>query len=161
MAQWPGDDAVSALAMPLIQEFEGLRLAPYLDSAGIPTIGWGTILYPNGRPVTMQDPPISQDYAQDCLAFEMQSKSTALQHLLTTDPGLHQAAAMLSLVYNIGVANFTGSTVLRQFNAGNIQAAADAFLLWDKAHVNGELVVVPGLLKRRQAEQVVFLTADS
>jgi|HubBroStandDraft_6_1064221.scaffolds.fasta_scaffold06530_8 lysozyme len=161
MPNWPGDDAVFALAMPLIKEFEGYDASPYRDSAGIPTIGWGTILYPNGKPVTMQDPTISQAYAQDCVTYEMQGKSTALQRLLTANPTVHQAAAMLSLTYNIGVANFTGSTVLREFNAGNIQAAADAFLLWDKAHVNGQLVVAPGLLNRRQQEQGVFLTADS
>jgi lysozyme len=161
MPQWPGDNAVLALAMPLIKKFEGFSLTPYFDSAGIPTIGWGTILYPNGKPVTMADPPISEAYAQDCLGFEMESKCAALRHLLTVDCTLHQAAAMLSLIYNIGVANFTGSTVLHDFNAGNIQPAADAFLLWDKAHVNGALVVVPGLLNRRQAERTVFLTADT
>jgi len=161
MAQWPGDTAVFALAMPLIKDWEGLELSPYLDSAGVPTIGWGTILYPNGRPVTMQDPPISQSYAQDCLAYEMQGKSTALQHMLTENPTVHQAAAMLSLCYNIGIANFAGSTVLRQFNAGAFPAAAEAFLMWDKAHVDGNLVVVPGLLNRRNAERTMFLTADN
>src|SRR5271165_275799 len=118
MAQWPGDTAVFALALSLIKDWEGLQLSPYLDSAGVATIGWGTIVYPNGRPVTMRDPPISQSYAQDCLAYEMQGKSTGLQHLLTADPTVHQAAAMLSLCYNIGIRSFGGSTVLRQFNAG-------------------------------------------
>ncbi len=161
MAQWPSEQAIFALAMPFIKDAEGYQAAPYLDSAGIPTIGWGTIRYPNSRPVTMQDPPISEAYAQDCLTFEMQGKCASLQHVVTADATAHQAAAMLSLSYNIGIPAFSGSTVLRQFNAGNLQAAADAFLLWDKAHVNGQLVVVPGLLKRRQTEQALFLTADA
>jgi lysozyme len=79
---------------------------------------------------------------------------------LTRMPALHQAAAMLSLTYNIGTGAFIGSTVLKQFNAGKFQAAADAFLLWDKAMVDGKLVVVPGLLARRQEESEIFLTPD-
>jgi lysozyme len=161
MATWPGDTAVFALAVPLIKEWEGYSASPYLDTAGIPTIGWGTTLYPSGRPVTMADPTISQGYAQDCLTFEMQGKSTALQHMLTASPTIHEAAAMLSLCYNIGIANFSGSTVLREFNLGALGAAADAFLLWDKDHSDGKLVVVEGLLNRRKEERAMFLTADA
>ena len=47
--------------------------------------------------------------------------------------------------------------MLRNFNAGNISAAADAFLMWDKGHVDGQAVEIPGLLKRRQAERAIFL----
>jgi lysozyme len=161
MANWPGDAAVLPLAEPIIKQWEGLYLSPYLDIAGIPTIGWGTIAYPNGEAVTLSDPPITQAYAEQCLTFQLSMKSVAVENCLTRDPTAHQAAAMLSLTYNIGVANFSTSTVVKQFNAGNIQAAANAFLLWDKAHVNGVLVVIPGLLNRRKSERAVFLTPDS
>ena len=67
---------------------------------------------------------------------------------------------MLSLTYNIGTGAFSTSTVLRKVNSGDIAGAADAFLLWDKGTVDGQLVVIPGLLKRRQAERTVFLTHD-
>jgi lysozyme len=160
MSNWPGNAAVFPLAETVIKQFEGLRLAPYPDSAGIATIGWGTILYPTGARVTMGDPPITEDYAEQCLAFQMAQKSSALAGCLTRAPSLHQAAAMLSLAYNIGVVAFAGSTVLHAFNAGDVQGAANAFLLWDKTHVDGQLVVVPGLLNRRNAEQALFLTPD-
>jgi lysozyme len=161
MANWPGDAAVLPLAEPIIKQFEGLELSPYLDSAGIPTIGWGTIQYPNGQRVTMDDPAITEDYAEQCLEFEISQKTAAISDCLTHMPTIHQAAAMLSLAYNIGTSAFSTSTVLKEFNAGNIQAAADAFLLWDKAHVNGQPVVVAGLLNRRKAEEAVFLTPDA
>jgi lysozyme len=161
MANWPGDAAVLPLAEPIIKQFEGMKLSPYLDSAGIPTIGWGTIQYPNGQRVTMADPAITEDYAEQCLEYEISLKSAAISGCLTEVPTIHQAAAMLSLAYNIGTSAFSTSTVLKEFNAGNIQAAAAAFLLWDKAHVNGQPVVIQGLLNRRQAEQALFLTADA
>jgi lysozyme len=161
MSNWPGNAAVFPLAETVIKQFEGLRLAPYRDSAGIPTIGYGTILYPTGAAVTMNDPPITTDYAEQCLFFQMAQKSGTLANCLTCMPSLHQAAAMLSLAYNIGVGAFATSTVLRAFNAGDVQAAANGFLLWDKTHVDGQLVVVEGLLKRRTAEQTLFLTPDA
>jgi len=68
---------------------------------------------------------------------------------------------MLSLAYNIGITGFKGSTVLAKFNVSDIAAAAEAFLIWDKAHVNGQLVVVQGLYNRRLQERAIFLTADA
>ena len=47
----------------LIKEFESFRANPYLDSEGIPTIGYGTTSYPDGRKVTMNDSPVTQDVA--------------------------------------------------------------------------------------------------
>ena len=161
MANWPGDDAVFPFCMPLIKQFEGFQAAPYKDSAGIPTIGYGTIQYPDGKAVTMNDAPVSEDQATSLLAYEMSLKSKAIAPLLQKLATLHQAAAMLSLAYNIGSAAFASSTVLRKFNAGDIPGAADAFLMWDKATVDGKLVVIQGLLNRREAERTIFLTADS
>ena len=161
MSNWPGDDAVFPLSMPIIKQFEGFRAAPYKDSAGIPTIGYGTILYPDGKAVTMNDPAITEAQATSYLSYQMSLKSKAIAPSLQKPASLHQGAAMLSLTYNIGTAAFIGSTVLRKFNAGDLPASADAFLLWDKAVVDGQLVVVPGLLKRRQEERTIFLTSDA
>jgi lysozyme len=67
---------------------------------------------------------------------------------------------MVSLCFNIGSGNFRTSSVLKFHLAGSVDAAADAFLLWDKAHVDGVLQEVAGLLARRQAERALYLTAD-
>ncbi|MDR3526777.1 MAG: lysozyme [Rhizomicrobium sp.] len=160
MANWPGDSAVFPFCMPLIKKFEGFRAAPYKDSAGIPTIGYGTILYPTGKAVTMTDKPVTEADATGFLSYQMSLKSKAIGPMLQKPASLHQAAAMLSLTYNIGTAAFQSSTVLKMFNAGNIQAAADAFLMWDKATVDGQRVVIEGLHNRRLAEQAIFLAAD-
>jgi len=160
MANWPGDTAVFPFCMPLIKKFEGFRAAPYKDSAGIPTIGYGTILYPTGKSVTMTDKPVTDDAATGFLSYQMSLKSKAIAPMLQKVASLHQAAAMLSLTYNIGTAAFQSSTVLRKFNLGDIQGAADAFLLWDKAVVDGQHVVIQGLLNRRTDERTIFLTTD-
>ena len=161
MPNWPGDAAVFPFCMPIIKQFEGFRATPYKDSAGIPTIGYGTIQYPNGKAVTMKDTAVTKLQAEGFLSFEMSKKSVAIAPCLQRRATLHQAAAMLSLTYNIGTGAFKGSTVLRKFNAGDIPGSADAFLMWDKATVDGQLMVVPGLHKRRVQERTIFLTADS
>ncbi len=160
MSNWPDDTAVFPFCMPIIKQFEGFRAAPYRDSAGIATIGYGTIAYPDGSRVTMSDPAVTDEEATSYLSYEMSQKSAQIAPLLQRPATLHQAAAMLSLTYNIGSAGFKSSSVLRKFNGGDIAGAADAFLMWDKATVDGKLVVVPGLLSRREQERTIFLTAD-
>jgi lysozyme len=160
MANWPGNEVVFALCKDRIKEFEGFSAKPYRDSAKVPTIGWGTIRYPNGQTVTMSDPPIGKDYAEQCLTFEMAQNAAVLASHLDRVASVHQAAAMLSLAYNIGTQAFLGSSVLRLFNAGKTAASAKAFEMWDKAHVDGKLVVVLGLLKRRKEEEAMFLAPD-
>ncbi|HJW42060.1 MAG TPA: lysozyme [Rhizomicrobium sp.] len=161
MSNWPGDAAVFPICLPIIKQFEGFRAAPYLDSVGVATVGYGTTHYPDGSAVTLQDPPITGAEANSYLTAYVARESTAITPLLQRMPTLNQAAAMLSLAYNIGTPHYTASSVLRDFNAGNFPAAADAFLLWDKGTVNGQLVVIPGLHARRVAERTIFLATDS
>jgi hypothetical protein len=40
-------------------------------------------------------------------------------------------------------------------------AIADAFLIWDKDHQDGQLVVVPGLLERREIERAYYLNVPA
>ena len=67
--------------------------------------------------------------------------------------GAHEVAALLSLAYNIGASALRSSTLLRKFNAGDRQGAADQFLRWNKAQGK----VLPGLTARRQRERALFL----
>ncbi|WP_265429468.1 lysozyme, partial [Chryseobacterium sp. YIM B08800] len=52
----------------LILSFEGFSSKPYLDSAGIPTIGYGNTYYPGGKKVTMKDPSISKEKGAELFA---------------------------------------------------------------------------------------------
>lgn len=161
MANWPGDDAVFPVCVPIIKEFEGFRAAPYRDSAGIPTIGYGTIRYPDGLAVAMGDPPVTEAQAGIYLRDHMAPTAAYIAGRLEHPATLNQAAAMLSLAYNIGTGGFGSSSVLRFFNKGNIPDAADAFLMWNKARVNGALTPVQGLTNRRMKERALFLRPDA
>ncbi|MDJ0532783.1 MAG: lysozyme [Xenococcaceae cyanobacterium MO_207.B15] len=64
---------ISQNCLDLIKKWEGFRSEAYLDPVGIPTIGYGTIRYPDGRKVGLGD-TISEQVAeafllQDCEKF--------------------------------------------------------------------------------------------
>lgn len=138
----------------LIKQYEGCCLAAYQDVAGIWTIGYGHI---KGVHQGMQ---MTQAQADQTLADDLAGAETVVESATggvgTTDK---QFAAMVSLCFNIGSGNFRQSTVLREHITGNRAAAGDAFLMWNKAHVNGQLQEVAGLTNRRQAERQLYLTA--
>ena len=140
--------------LDLIKSFEGLKLTPYLDSAKIPTIGWGTIMYENGKAVTMNDPAITADRADDLLAWEVNQKCQSVEGMVTVSINDNQFDALCCFAYNVGVNGLHGSTLLKLLNANSdINAVADQFLRWNKA--GG--VEVAGLTRRRQAERALFL----
>lgn len=60
-----------------------------------------------------------------------------------------QKVAFVDAAYNIGVAAFCGSSMARRINAGDIDGACDALLMWNRA--GGREVA--GLVRRRQAER--------
>jgi lysozyme len=63
--------------------------------------------------------------------------------------------ALVCLAYNIGLGNLQRSTIRMRANRGDWEGAAEAFRAWTK----GGGKVLPGLVKRREAEIALFLTA--
>jgi lysozyme len=141
---------VNDAGFALVQKWEGLVLVAERDIAGVWTIGYGhTVGVAKGQTITWRE-------ALQLLEIDLASVAGFVDARgLATD---NQFAAMVSLAFNIGNSGFLGSTVLRQHKAHNFASAADAFLLWDKAHVDGRLVEVQGLLNRRHDERALYLT---
>lgn len=140
------------VAVTLIKREEGCILHPYRDPAGIPTIGWGATVR-HGRAVTMQTAPITQAEADSDLAADVAGRLAAVQAALRRAPTDGQLGAMTSFAYNVGVGAFLGSALLRRFNAGDLAGAADEFRRWTRSKGR----VLPGLVRRREAERAAFL----
>ena len=146
---WP----INRAGIALIKDSEGLRLQAYLCPAGVATIGYG-----HTRGVRLGK-SISEAEADSLLADDLQDVAIKVMEMCTVTPNENQFAAMVSFGFNCGTEALRGSTVLRAHNQGNFQAAGRAFNLWNKAHVNGVLVVLPGLVARRAKECALYLTA--
>jgi lysozyme len=66
-------------------------------------------------------------------------------------------AASIDFAYNAGVRTFCRSSMAADFAHGRWTAGCRAFQLYDKAHVNGRVVVLTGLARRRAAETSLCL----
>lgn len=138
----------------LLGESEGIVLRPYKDSVGIPTIGIGSTYYEDGTKVTMKDKAITKERAIQLAKNVVKSSEEQVNKSIIVPMTQNQFDAMVLLCYNIGESGFAKSSVVKNFNAGNVQKAADSFLLWNKA--GG--VVSKGLTNRREKERELFLT---
>lgn len=144
--------SINAAGLALVKQFEGLELTAYRDAAGIWTIGYG---HTGG---VYKGDMITDAEADYLLAQDLASAEDWIA-ARTDSPSDNQFSAMVSLAFNIGNGAFLGSSVRRDHNAADFMSAARAFLLWDKAHVDGTLVTIQGLFTRRMAEMALYLSA--
>lgn len=141
----------SRKGIDLIKKFEGFRAAPYLCPAGIPTIGYGSTFYKNGKPVTMQDAPISEEEAEKLLLAILVTFEKIVQKKLTVPVNQNEFDALISHTYNTG-----GSLTLFSFvNQGRIYEAED----WIRTrYITAKGQRIAGLIKRRNAEADLFVS---
>jgi lysozyme len=136
-----------------IKNFEGLRLGAYRCPAGKLTIGYGH----TGSDV-VEGMVISRTEADALLVRDVMGFASKVNEMLVWDVTDGQFDAMVDFAFNLGATALKGSTLLRKLEAGDVDGAAEEFLRWNKSRVNGEVVVLPGLTKRRAAERVRFLS---
>lgn len=149
---------VLAIAAPLVARWEGGRqrdgsAIAYADrlANGLPTACEGITNRDHlGRPIV-----VGRRYtAQECnamLDFALRAHLVRIRPCIP-DMNATLTGAALSLAYNIGPTAFCRSTVSARFRAGNYAEACRGFMAWNKARRRGRLIVVPGLVNRRNAE---------
>jgi lysozyme len=142
-----------------IREREACKLQSYQDSAGIWTIGVGSILYEDGSHVKQGD-VITQDQADKLLAGEVSKKCHSLDAALAgVNLNQNQYNALVSFTYNVGIGALLSSTLLKKVKANpSDPTIRDSFMVWDKAHLNGQLIEVQGLKNRRKAEADLYFS---
>ena len=158
----------------LMHKFEGMRNRPYLCPAHIHTIGYGHVLYQEQirlpvvrvpdkhTPMIRKEMPLKPEdnrvwtkaeidelFKADVASFE--------RGVLRLVPGVvgRQGSfdALVSFAFNAGLGNLQRSTIRMKANRGDWEGAAEAFMAWTR----GGGKVLPGLVKRRQAEIALFL----
>ena len=121
--------AIGALAIALVGGFEGLRTTAYRDVVGIPTVCFGET-----RGVKMGDKYTVEEckvmLGDGLIDFEKGIVACLKNPKAIPDKSY---VAFISVAYNIGQPAFCNSTMRRELNNGNLVAACDAILMWDKA----------------------------
>ena len=149
---YPTANIPAAGAEKCQRKYEGLRLKPYLCPAGVPTIGWGSTIYPNGKAVTLRDAAITPKQASDILLATMTKYEDAVRRYVKVSINQNQFDALVDFAYNAGIGNLKTSTLLKKVNASDFVGAANEFGKW----VHGGGVVLPGLVNRRHEEADLF-----
>ena len=140
---------INAAGLALLKSFEGLRLKAYRCPAGVWTIGYGTTA--NVR----EGQVITEQQAEGFLKADLAKFEAGVERLLAgATVNENMFSACVSLAYNIGLNAFAGSTVLKRIKLGNKIGAANAFEMW----VRGGGKILPGLVRRREAERKLFLS---
>jgi lysozyme len=133
-------------AAEFIAQFEGFEAKPYRCPAGVWT------RYPDGRAVTGKDEPCTRAQALAWLEHDIAGAEAALKALVKVPLTAGQRVALTSFVYNVGVGAFTSSTLLQRLNRQKYADAGRELDRWTR----GGGKVLPGLVKRRAAEQALF-----
>ena len=139
--------AVLMLALPLVAQYEGLRTKAYLDPIGIKTVCYGETQSDIDRSYTKEE-------CEKMLTIRLGYFATRVDGLVIPEISPQEMAAYSSLAYNVGLAAFEKSTILRLLNNGNRKGACNELLRWNKAGSK----VLPGLVKRREAERALCLS---
>lgn len=148
----PDGKTMSQVGVDLITSFEDTRTKAYDDGVGVWTIGIGTTFYPSGNKVKQGD-TCTLEQAKSYFKHDLAKFEKAVNESVSVPLTQSQFDALVSLTYNIGSGAFKDSTLLKKLNKGDYQGAADQFLAWKKA--GGK--VLPGLVRRREAERALFL----
>ncbi len=133
---------LSPQGLELLIGREGKRNAVYLDSEGVPTVGYGH----TGPEVHMgdvwTDVQIEEAFAKDLQEYE-QAVNDSIHVPLTQN----QFDALVSFTYNVGIGAEAHSTMAREINAG---AMADIPAQFDRWHIP------PEITSRRNGEREQF-----
>lgn len=139
-------------AIDLIKKYEGFRSESYQDSVGVWTIGYGTTRI-NGQPVK-EGMTITKDQALQLVKQEVNKLWSQIESITKVSLNENQMNALVDFAYNLGFNALKTSTLMMYVNESKFDEAANQFSRW--VYAGGK--VLPGLVKRREAEKQLFLS---
>jgi GH24 family phage-related lysozyme (muramidase) len=155
-----GAMTVSDAGVDLVKEWEGFVPKLYNDAVGHCTVGYGTLVHKGKCDGRDSEQPylggISQEDATRLLTGTLAGTQTAVNGAVKVALTQNQFDALVSFVYNIGDGAFAQSTLLRLLNQGKYDEVPRELKKWVKARKDGQLIELPGLVKRRAAEADLF-----
>ncbi|KFX89758.1 hypothetical protein O988_08508 [Pseudogymnoascus sp. VKM F-3808] len=136
----------------LIAEFEGFVPNVYTDATGHPTVGYGHLCSNSkcsgiGYPI-----PLSVANGKKLLAKDMGVAEKCITAMTNSKAVLNanQYGALVSLTFNMGCGAIQSSDIIKRINKG--EKASVVFPSEFPKWVHGGGVVLPGLVRRRNAE---------
>lgn len=141
---------INEAGLKIVKGFESLELTAYRCPAGKMTIGYGHVIT-TGEVFARR---ITTELAESVLRRDLSIAEQAVTRFVKVDITDNQFSALVSFTFNCGVEALRRSTLLRKLNAGDAAGASNEFSKW----IRGGGRILNGLVRRRQAEQQLFLS---
>ena len=150
--------AIPAVCITFVKGAEACRLTAYQDSKGVWTIGYG-----HTGPEVVKGLVWTQAQADEALVADLAIAAGRLASVVN-EPAIagltdHEYGALVSFVFNLG--EEPDWTIWKLLNKGRYDLVPDQMKRFDKARINGQIVVVPGLDHRRLAEVTLWNDPDA
>jgi lysozyme len=133
---------ISAQGIELLVAREGKRNDAYQDSVGVWTIGVG-----HTGPEVHAGLHWTDEQVDDALVKDLERFEDAINTHVKQSLEQYQFDALCSFSFNVGVGAFESSTLLKDINAGDMEAAAAQFDRWH---------IPPEITGRRNGEREQF-----
>lgn len=154
---------LSSEGLDFICKWEKYVPVAYKDLAGIWTVGYGsTTLYESDSNnqvtsrIVMEGDTLNEPEARGHILYQSIGICRKLEEIVKVSLNQNSLDSLVSFCYNVGVAGFKSSSLLRAIN-NQETIVADLFTRWSKAHVDGRLVTVNGLRRRRLEEWNMYM----
>lgn len=165
----PAQAKIRPATVKLIAEFEGFYPCPYNDPVGHATIGYGHLLHYGN--VTKKDrrdwgclrggEGISEKRGRKLLRRSLKVYDQAVSREIEVPINRFMRTALTSFAYNLGTGIFDGSKLKRIINAGRYKGVPRQIRRFVHArNEKGKLIVLEGLVRRRNREARIFRTSD-
>jgi lysozyme len=141
---------LSAAGVTGIVKHEGMVRTAYVDPVGVVTICAG-----HTRTAKLGQ-RLSAEECERLLREDARLAENAIKRLVRVPVTQNQYDALVSWTFNFGEGKLATSTLLRKINANDCWGAGAEFPKWNKGRVKGQLVVLPGLVKRRADERAAW-----
>ncbi len=138
----------SERGIALIKRFERLRLKPYYDAAGYPTVGYGHLLSRVKWADLSHWETITKKEALALLKGDVAWSRRSVVRLIEVPLSQGQFDALVSFTFNLGSVALRDSTLLRVLNQGKYHEVPDQLRRW--VFAGGQHL--RGLARRREAE---------
>jgi lysozyme len=150
---------IGAAGLTMLQSHEGLRTSTYMDPVGIPTICYG-----HTGPEVRMGMKLTVDQCNQVLLYDIRKHQVPImqghpQNCIRNAPLTpNQRDAVTIFTFNVGNTAFCSSTMAKRLAARDYIGASDQFARWNKGRVNGRMIVLRGLTRRRADERALFLS---
>lgn len=138
----------SQIGIDLIKFFEGFKSKPYLCPANVPTIGYGSTMYADGKKVKLSDSNVTELKAEELLKNTLATYENVVLKNIKIPLKQQEFDALVSHTYNTG----GSQTLFKMVNEKNPLLKT----WWETHYIMGGGKQLKGLVNRRLAETKIY-----